>query len=365
MADKTVLLHCPNQGIDKSVLSIDEAKEWISEERAFWRGLPNLNEDLVMGQSNWGSPNIIRHYDNALSAIEGALANNNLQPFRDYLNLAKTLDAVLGHGHMAKQITELVVREGDVAQRLVLLFSRGVVHMRPEVARELAPLRAALRYNPNIPPQMNVVAAETALAKAKSTEKAIVAAMAEFEKSIEDAKAAYDAFAEEKKKELTALETLYETHLLLQGPSKHWKRVEERAWRYAAGAFALFLLMILAPAIAIYANWTALSGYIDHVIDVTKGSLSIAALVVFTVPVLAYGWLLKHISRVFAQNLAVSSDAEHRRVMAITFLGLARRKSVGMSEQDRALILNALFRPAPTSPQDEGPPAGLLELLRR
>ena len=102
----------------------------------------------------------------------------------------------------------------------------------------------------------------------------------------------------------------------------------------------------------------------------TKGhistcGISVASLVVFTVPVLAYGWLLKHVSRIFAQNLLIASDAEHRRVMAITFLGLAKRKSVGIAEQDRALILNALFRPAPTSPQEEGPPLGLLEFIKK
>ncbi|WP_299724686.1 hypothetical protein [Devosia sp.] len=69
-------------------------------------------------------------------------------------------------------------------------------------------------------------------------------------------------------------------------------------------------------------------------------------------------------SRLFIQNLALADDASYRRVMTMTFLGLNADKSAAITDVERALILNALFRPAPPSTSDEGPPSGLLDLIK-
>lgn len=82
-----------------------------------------------------------------------------------------------------------------------------------------------------------------------------------------------------------------------------------------------------------------------------------------TIPTLGYGWLLRHVSRVFVHNLNLVSDAEYREVLARTFLGLAEQKSAGVTEAERVLVLNALFRPAPPHAPEDGPPTGLLDLL--
>jgi hypothetical protein len=83
-----------------------------------------------------------------------------------------------------------------------------------------------------------------------------------------------------------------------------------------------------------------------------------------TIPALFYAWFLKNVSRMFVQNLTLADDAAHRRALAITYLGLAENPKLSISEQDRALILNALFRPILGQSSDEGPPAGLLELIK-
>jgi hypothetical protein len=81
------------------------------------------------------------------------------------------------------------------------------------------------------------------------------------------------------------------------------------------------------------------------------------------VPALLYGWLLKNVSRVFIQQMNLADDAAHRRALTITWLGMVAEKRFEMSEQERALALNAMFRAAPSYMLDDGPPAGLMELL--
>ena len=97
----------------------------------------------------------------------------------------------------------------------------------------------------------------------------------------------------------------------------------------------------------------------------STGGFSISGLAVITVPALFYAWLLKNISRVFIQNLNLADDADHRRSLALTYMGLLQDEKRPTTDQDRAIVLNALFRPIPPHTGDEGPPAGLIELIKK
>lgn len=59
-------------------------------------------------------------------------------------------------------------------------------------------------------------------------------------------------------------------------------------------------------------------------------------------------------------NLNLADDAAHRKSLALTYMGLLQDEKHPASDQDRAIILNALFRPIPPQTNDEGPPAGLI-----
>jgi hypothetical protein len=69
-------------------------------------------------------------------------------------------------------------------------------------------------------------------------------------------------------------------------------------------------------------------------------------------------------SRLFVENLADSRDAALRHTMAQTYVALNNSQAVTPTEQERALILGALFRPGVSQAPDEGAPIPLLELLR-
>jgi hypothetical protein len=66
----------------------------------------------------------------------------------------------------------------------------------------------------------------------------------------------------------------------------------------------------------------------------------------------------------FIHHLNGADDAAHRRALCITYLGLAENPKLRIADQDRALILNALFRPIPSQGLEEGPPSGLLDLIK-
>ncbi|KAA1181200.1 hypothetical protein FP026_12810 [Rhizobium tropici] len=366
MIEQAITWECRSQGIGKTTLEPNELIPWLNDEMAFWRDLPGIDQDYVSANRNYGSPGIAQGYQRRIGAILSSLRDNDASGFNSFIQAAEEQKAVLSKGKIGQQIARLIAEQQlHSAQMLALVFSEGVVTARAEIKEAYGLLKIVLQFNPNVATTADIVSASESLRIASNTATSMKQARLDAEVSLDEMRDAFAKYVDEKTRELNDLHELYEKHLVLQGPSRHWQKVASTANRYAFFALVAFVVLLAAPALLIALEWSAVSGYIDHVLDITKGTISVASLVVFTVPVLAYGWLLKHVSRIFAQNLLIASDAEHRRVMAITFLGLAKRKSVGIAEQDRALILNALFRPAPTSPQEEGPPLGLLEFIKK
>ncbi len=98
---------------------------------------------------------------------------------------------------------------------------------------------------------------------------------------------------------------------------------------------------------------------------VGQGTFNLTAVAIITLPALLYGWFLKNISRIFVQQMNLADDASHRRALAITWLGLVADKKFDLSKEERALVLNAMFRPVPPNAQEEGPPAGLMEMMKK
>jgi hypothetical protein len=79
---------------------------------------------------------------------------------------------------------------------------------------------------------------------------------------------------------------------------------------------------------------------------------------------LAFAWIFRMIGRFVMENFTLSSDARQRQVILETFLNLVGTAEAKMSEGERALILSALFRPAPGQSADDPAPASILELLK-
>jgi Family of unknown function (DUF6161) len=152
--------------------------------------------------------------------------------------------------------------------------------------------------------------------------------------------------------------------LILEEPARFWENTaisKTRLWQAWLLIFAA--LVILPVGVGLY-KWDVFAEAVSRITSPNSSAFSLAGLAAITVPALFYAWLLKNVSRVFIQNLNLADDASHRRALAITYLGLSENPKLSISDADRALVLNALFRPIPPHSTDEGPPSGLMDLIR-
>ena len=174
-----------------------------------------------------------------------------------------------------------------------------------------------------------------------------------------------EEFIAEKKSLFSSLEYLYRRQLTLQEPAVSWEKIAQSKTRVWGSWLFIFALMVIAPILAALISWEQVSTAVSKVTSAPSGGFSISGVAVITVPALFYAWLLKNISRVFIQNLNLADDAAHRKSLALTYMGLLQDEKHPTSDQERAIILNALFRPIPPQTNDEGPPAGLIDLIQK
>lgn len=81
---------------------------------------------------------------------------------------------------------------------------------------------------------------------------------------------------------------------------------------------------------------------------------AIGRLVIVTVPVFLYIWAIRLVVRFNSRSLMLLDDARLRLTMLDTFFHLIEKE--GAVKEDRALVLNALFRPGPGHGDNVDPP---------
>ncbi|MFC4995224.1 DUF6161 domain-containing protein [Rubritalea tangerina] len=76
-------------------------------------------------------------------------------------------------------------------------------------------------------------------------------------------------------------------------------------------------------------------------------------------------WFLRIISKIFLSQLHAWSDAQERVTMVQTYLSLLQDEK-GLGDNDRRLILEALFRPSPSGIiKDDGVPPAMFDMISR
>ncbi|WP_417826527.1 DUF6161 domain-containing protein [Thalassospira povalilytica] len=162
-------------------------------------------------------------------------------------------------------------------------------------------------------------------------------------------------------RELSALKQTYETHMALQAPATYWEKKSAShkiGFRWSLGVFSLLVIVSLATI------W--LQGP-EFVLEVTKGGngFSLPAFAMITIPALFIAWLLKIFANQIASNHHLKQDSDLRQTMITTYLALMKDPGTQVGVEERTLILNAIFRPADRHNDDNGPSAGLIELVRQ
>lgn len=89
--------------------------------------------------------------------------------------------------------------------------------------------------------------------------------------------------------------------------------------------------------------------------------LQTGRIIFLSVPLVAGFWIVRLLVRYTMRSLAIMDDARQRKVMFDTYLYLASQSKVEDSE--RALVLNALFRPGPGQNSNDIDPPNLSDVL--
>ena len=141
-----------------------------------------------------------------------------------------------------------------------------------------------------------------------------------------------------------------------------WETKAKQHTKYFRIGAGVFLAAVLIPVACLLYNWGAITASIKALTPEGQ-TLALGNLVVVTIPVLGYAWVLRLISRFTLQNMSLADDAAQRSVMARTFIRLVGQGQID-EKHDRTIMLSALFRPLPGASDPDIQPPNLTDFLK-
>lgn len=161
--------------------------------------------------------------------------------------------------------------------------------------------------------------------------------------------------------ERSSLRRAFEEHLKLDAPATYWK--SRARWTFWAAMVSLGAFVALA------------AGFIWVVVERGPQFLEelpnpedigdFGTLTMVSIPALTALWILRHFGRLFVTNFERSGDARMRQTMATTFLALTKEGTEAVTQEERLMVLQALFRAPAESKGDEGHLGSPLDILSR
>jgi len=144
------------------------------------------------------------------------------------------------------------------------------------------------------------------------------------------------------------MEKAFSTEMQLRAAEKFWsnkrrlnRKREKLAFQRlcAVGGIGFIVLMI--------AYWIISGAFIP------RNGIDFSQAVVYLIPTLIYIWLLRIIASDYRSNKNLADDAEEREAMVMTFKALEYENRV--KDEERLVVLNALFRPHGESAEETVP----------
>ncbi len=354
---KYVIL-CPEQGVSIGFDNKPEFKKWIQGELDFWvTNVGTFNQLIVV--SIGLDPQIGTFYQTiwqtSLNRIETMRSVSDLSALADEIGKnAKNYGMLFSSSPIMVDAIQLH-QQGDVQSATLSICIHTKLHhvKNANVQRELG-LARYLTYG-----NLHSTGFKHSLA-AQILRNDITKLHEENAVELENSRGLYQT----SEQELKRVNALFRTKLGLEAPASYWTSMKRWAVFQWIVWLIVFVCLIAAPFVLVWFNWVEFDLWFKQLITDGGGSFSVTALVVVTIPVVAYGWVLKHVSRLFVRAVDNSADAKFRSMFATTFLSLADQTDT-LTQEDKAIVLNALFRPPANGSRDDGPPAGVVELLRK
>jgi hypothetical protein len=368
------VIGCLQQGLPQRSLSKAQALAWLDAEIAYWGIFAQVRElnDWTSGQSE--RLNITHAYTARIGTIKTQVDGGKTEALTLFMQEAAQFRVVVGQSGLGTGIADTVSHDLAGAHYLACILSLAVLNLNNSGIKQRANRdRALLVTVPSWLTATGLVSVQTREENSRVMVQAIETQAAEMQDRAErlerETKALekrHVAFQTEIKEELESIRDIYHKHVQTEAAAIYWGKKAVRATLMGWAALIVFSAMIAVPLWQAFQNFGALkTGLLDELAKATVGGFSLTPVVAISIPVLAYAWILRHLSRLFIQNLTLADDASYRRLMTMTYLGLSKDPSSGISEAERAIILNALFRPAPPNTSEDGPPTGLLDLINK
>lgn len=183
---------------------------------------------------------------------------------------------------------------------------------------------------------------------------------AKFSAEVENAKNHINKLRTDTESDIETFRAALRSQMGLKEPAIYWrKKARNHTWAMWGGIISFLVLVGSLVAFAVYEAPKILRELPRD----TAGNLYLAELIVFTIPALAYFWLMRYAGRFFVANHSAAADARLRATMAETFLALAAARESGIGDAERLIILQALFRGHPQSRDEDAPPSNLLDII--
>lgn len=178
--------------------------------------------------------------------------------------------------------------------------------------------------------------------------------------AVEERKSSWTALTESCHTEWEELKRIYDEKLALLAPTEYW-RDRSTDHRKTARNYAIAFSIALAVFLSVF-GWLG----ITHLTEPSTDSVVLAILPVL-IPAFAGIWVLRILGRLLSENLMIAQDAHERETMVKTFLALMRDETTGkevITDEDRRIILHALFRPSAVTATDDAPPLHWVEAFK-
>lgn len=370
-------------GPDRSPLrfaTVEAVCEWVDEERQFWQWLQAAGRGghTAIGQTFSRADNAWRQVENNLSGYDesdeqGKTAARN-QVATTLVQLYRDLNFPISCGPRAQYIAG--ESKKDPQRAGYVLVSWVLPEQLPmQQDKAIQGLVLASVFDNSIPKE-GVAAEKSALDHTRLAwnkfERKAQARFAEFQTQLQTFTAEmgedqgahrqqFDEMIEQFKRDVDGTRKFVQEQLILEAPVKYWTKKAKGHDEQSKRLTKIF-------GVAIGGFIAAYTIAIKYLILVPEADLKTQTLRLALVTAIAgtLAWPLRMLGRSLSSHLHLKSDAEQRVAMANVFLALLAEDNAVQKDEDRRLILDALFRPAVTGLiKEETAPLNLQQLLAR
>lgn len=189
----------------------------------------------------------------------------------------------------------------------------------------------------------------------------VTSAIDEHSQTLKKEQTDWATFSDTTQREWETLRNTFESQLRLEAPVKYWQDRADATSKVAK----LSLIAFSAIATAIIGVLVVFGPEFLERVSAMDNVGPFTSLAFVSIPALTALWGLKHVARLFVLNIERSADARLRETMTTTFLALTKDGTATVGQDERLLILEALFRPPAPTPSDDGHLSGLSALVSR